>query len=55
MDKEHMVALYEVLKEINATVLKIKEDPFSVTASDLDILDYNLGIMGDYLKNARQG
>lgn len=50
MDKETVSMLFEVISDINETVKRMKDSPLLITKSDLDILEYNINIIQDYIK-----
>ncbi len=54
MDREEILVMVETLKDINNTIQNLKDNPLAVTESDLDILDYNINIFNDLIKNIRR-
>lgn len=54
MDHEEVLIMIEALKEVNAVVKQLAENPLLVTETDIDMMDYNIMILNDYSKRFKK-
>lgn len=53
MDKNDLRDIVDIIISIQETLKLLKEDPLMVTESDLDILEYDLSMLNEFMKNIR--